>query len=235
MAVAPAAPGASGKAGGEPTASPQAVFQATSPSATADTTAAGSSAQGMATAARRYAPLPPTSAHGVSIAAKVGVQVVPAVRGPTGFHWVVPGRLAGCAEPGISSPMDYDLDLLRRVGVTHLVTLTERDLDPPALARHGLANIHLPIFDRETPSIPQTYMLLRRMQLLLDGGHVVAVHCKAGVGRTGTVLAAWLIREGGLSAQSALERLRQINHAYVQTALQEQFLHDFETDLLMRT
>jgi len=215
----------------EPTAKPQAVSRPASADAAAD----DPSAPGMAVAARRYAPLPPSSPHGVAIAASVGADVVPASRGPTGFHWIVAGRLAGCAEPGISSPMDYDLDLLRRVGITHLVTLTERDLDQQALASHGLTNIHLPIFDRETPSIPQTYMLLRRMQLLLDAGNVVAVHCKAGLGRTGTVLAAWLIREGGLSAASALERLRQINRSYVQTSMQEQFLHDFETDLLMRT
>ncbi len=213
---------------------PATQSSATGQCAVADTTAEGSAVQAMPAAARRYAPLPPTSPHGVAIAASVGADIVPASRGPTGFHWIVAGRLAGCAEPGISNPIDYDLDLLRRVGVTHLITLTERDLDPQALANHGLENIHLPIFDRETPSISQTYMLLRRMQLLLDAGHVVAVHCKAGLGRTGTVLAAWLIREGGLSAASALERLRQINRAYVQTAMQEQFLHDFEADLLMR-
>lgn len=230
---APSPPSTPATQQAEPAAKPQA--STAMQSAAADAAADGSSAQSMAATGRRYATLPPTSPHGVSLAAGVGADVVPASRGPTGFHWIVPGRLAGCAEPGISSPMDYDLDLLRRVGVTHLVTLTERDLDPQALADHGLANIHLPIFDRETPSIPQTYMLLRRMQLLLDAGHVVAVHCKAGLGRTGTVLAAWLIREGGLRAESALERLRQINRAYVQTPMQEQFLHDFETDLLMRT
>lgn len=185
-------------------------------------------------ASRRLAPLPPVSATGVAVAAGVGVGVVPASRGPNGFHWIVPGRLAGCAEPGISSPIDYDMDLLARMGVTHLVTLTERDLDPQALARHGLTNIHLPIFDRESPSVRQTYMLLRRMQVLLDDGKVVAVHCKAGIGRTGTILAAWLIREGGLSADSAIERLRSINRAYVQTQVQEKFLHEFEADLLMR-
>lgn len=184
---------------------------------------------------RQLAPLPPVSKNGVSIAAGVGVEVVPASRGPTGFHWIVAGCLAGCAEPGVSSPIDYDLDLLTRMGVTHLVTLTEHDLDAQALARHGLSNIHLPIFDREPPSVRQTYMLLRRMQVLLDEGRTVAVHCRAGIGRTGTILAAWLIREGGLSADSAIGRLRNINRSYVQSDAQERFLHDFETDLLMRS
>lgn len=184
---------------------------------------------------RKLAKLPPLSADGVAVAATVGIKVMPESRGPTGFHWIVPGRLAGCPEPGVSSPVDYDLDLLARMNVTHLVTLTERDLDQQALARHGLANIHLPIFDRESPSIRQTYMLLRRMQVLLDEGKVVAVHCKAGIGRTGTILAAWMIREGGLSADNSIARLRNINRSYVQTDVQEAFLHEFENDLLMRS
>lgn len=189
----------------------------------------------IAPATRRLAKLPPLSVDGVAVAATVGIRVMPESRGPTGFHWIVPGRLAGCPEPGVSSAIDYDLDLLARMGITHLVTLTERDLDQQALARHGLANIHLPIFDRESPSVRQTYMLLRRMQVLLDEGKVVAVHCKAGIGRTGTILAAWMIREGGLSADNSIARLRSINRSYVQTEVQEVFLHEFENDLLMRS
>ncbi len=183
---------------------------------------------------RRLAVPPPLSPKGVSTAALVGTAAPADSRGPSGFHWIVPGRLAGCAEPGLTTPIDYDLDLLVRIGVTHLITLTEKDLDQAALARHGLKNIHLPVFDRETPSIAQSYMLLRRMQRLLDESQVIAVHCKAGIGRTGTILAAWLIREGGLNAGSAIARLRGINKAYVQTEAQEKFLHDFEADMLMR-
>lgn len=184
--------------------------------------------------ARRMATPPPLSPHGVTTAALVGGPSPSDSQGPNGFHWIVPGRLAGCAAPGITNGIDYDLDLLARMGVTHLITLTEKDLDQDALARHRLRNIHLPVFDRETPSVAQTYMLLRRMQKLLDEEQVVAVHCKAGIGRTGTVLAAWLIREGGLSTDIAIERLRNINKAYVQTEAQESFLHAFEADMLLR-
>lgn len=179
--------------------------------------------------------LPPLSRNGVEDASMVGRAILSNYCGPQGFFWIVPGKLAGCAEPGATNPMDYELDLLARMGITHLVTLTEKDLDQDALALHGLKNIHLPIFDREAPSVRQTYMLLRRMQVLMDQGHVVAVHCKAGIGRTGTILAAWLIREGGISARDALLRLRTINPAYVQTVLQEKFLEEFEQDILIRT
>lgn len=183
---------------------------------------------------RMPAVLPPVSTRGVEVAAMVGRAIMSEYRGPAGFHWIVPGRLAGCPEPGVTQRIDYDLDLLARVGVTYLVTLTEHDLDQNALGRSGLKNIHLPILDREAPTVAQAYMLVRRMQLLLDKGEVLAVHCKAGIGRTGTILGSWLVREGGLSAEEAISRLRAINRFYVQTSVQEDFLVAFEEDILKR-
>ncbi len=183
--------------------------------------------------ARSFA-LPQPEHSAVDEASTVGQVILSEYRGPRGFHWVVPGKLAGCPEPGVTTAVPYDLDLLRAVGITYLITLTERDLDQELLAEAGLKNVHLPIFDREAPSINQAYMLLVRMQTLMKRGEVLAVHCKAGIGRTGTILGAWLIRDGGLSASTAIERLRKINPAFVQTPAQERFLQELEQDLLMR-
>lgn len=204
-----------------------------SPEVTSSTTATPATTPAVAVKTAR-ATLPPISARGVEDASMVGRVILANYRGPTGFHWIVPGRLAGCAEPGVSAAIDYDMDLLHNMGITHLITLTEKDLDQSALARNGLCNIHLPIYDREAPSMAQTYMLVRRMQVLLDQGAVLAVHCRAGIGRTGTILAAWLIREGGLSASNAISRLRSIYPSYVQTQVQEDFLQNFEQDIMQR-
>jgi atypical dual specificity phosphatase len=183
---------------------------------------------------RRLAALPPTLPAGVELASMVGQAVLSGGQGPRRFRWIVPGVLAGCPQPGVVAPIEYDLDLLGAVGVTHLITLTERDLPQDLLRIHGLANTHLPIFDREAPSTGQMQMLLVRMQRLLQAGEVLAVHCLAGLGRTGLVLAAWLVRDGGLSAATAIERLRRIDPAYVQTEVQEAFLQQFEDDLMRR-
>lgn len=184
--------------------------------------------------ARRLAALPPTLPAGVELASMVGQVVLGGQQGPRRFRWIVPGVLAGCPQPGVVAPIEYDLDLLGAVGITHLITLTEQDLPQDLLRIHGLANTHLPIFDREAPSTGQMQMLLVRMQRLLQAGEVLAVHCLAGLGRTGLVLAAWLVRDGGLSAATAIERLRRIDPAYVQTEAQEAFLQQFEDDLLRR-
>jgi atypical dual specificity phosphatase len=183
---------------------------------------------------RKLVDLPSPSTDGVTLASFVGNVIYRDSSTPRGFHWIVPGKLAGCPAPGVSAPIDYDMDLLARVGVTRLITLTETDLDQSILARHHLTNTHLPIFDREAPSISQTHMLLIRMQKYLQAGEVLAVHCKAGLGRTGTLLAAWLIRDGGLTATDSITRLRRIEPGFIQSAEQEAFLHLYEADITNR-
>ena len=166
-----------------------------------------------------------------------GLQIAPAAMasssGPTGFLWVVPGTLAGAAMPGVVDDIDHDLALLKRVGITTLITLTERDIDQEALARHELKNVHLPVYDREAPSLGQIQMLLKRMEILVGRGEVLAVHCLGGLGRTGTVLTAWLVREG-LTAQEALRRVRLLDPRYVQSAEQEAFLQQYEELILQK-
>lgn len=174
-------------------------------------------------------PAPPP----LPLMAQMALKAEPESLGPRGFVWVVPGKLAGTPMPGVVLDMDYDLAALKRVGVSCLITLTENDLPQEPLARHGLSNLHLPIRDREPPTVPQIRMLLIRMEALLAKGEVLAVHCLAGIGRTGTVLASWLI-SNGLTAQEALRRVRRIEPKFVQTAEQEDFLQQFEDALLMK-
>ena len=172
----------------------------------------------------------PTKGHGAETRSAAAASAAGA---PLGFAWLEPGRLAGTPLPGVVNDIEHDLAALKRVGISHLITLTERDLPQDALKRHGLANLHLPIRDHEAPSLGQIQMLLKRMETLMAQGEVLAVHCLAGRGRTGTVLAAWWIREG-LTAQEALRRVRLLDAHYVQSAEQEAFLQRYEDVILQK-
>lgn len=156
---------------------------------------------------------------------------VPSARGPRGFAWVVAGKLAGTPLPGVVNDIDIDLQALKRCGITVLVSLTEQDIDQVALARNGMRNVYLPVHDREPPTVSQLQMLMLKMKRLLLDGEVLAVHCLAGLGRTGTVLAAWLVFEG-ITAQEALRRVREIEPQYVQSEQQENALSAYEEMLL---
>lgn len=156
-----------------------------------------------------------------------------AARGPRGFTWLLAGRLAGTPWPGIVQPLGYDLDALRSVGVTRLVSLTEEPFDAAIALPYGIVCESCPMPDMHPPTPEQARHLCGAIDAWLLHGDVVAVHCRAGLGRTGTVLAAyWLWRAGGaLGAVRALEDVRRLEPGWVQSRAQVDFLEEFARDL----
>lgn len=56
----------------------------------------------------------------------------------------------------------------------------------------------------------------------------VAVHCRAGYGRTGTMLACYLVAVEGYSAVDAIAETRRRRSWSIETEQQEQAVFDFE-------
>jgi hypothetical protein len=69
--------------------------------------------------------------------------------------------------------------------------------------------LHLPVDDLTPPDPAQLDAALDFIDERRARGERVAVHCLVGQGRTGTVLAAYLIR-GGLPAEVALREIRAV-------------------------
>jgi atypical dual specificity phosphatase len=151
-------------------------------------------------------------------------------RGPTGFRWVVGGRLGGSPRPGGLRDIEDDLEALCRVGTDCLITLTETEVDSEAVRRYGLRHLSFPIVDMEPPSISRAVAMCARVQDYLRRDETVVFHCRAGIGRTGTMLAAMLVWNG-VGATEALARVRRCESSYVQSREQEEFLTDFANSL----
>lgn len=146
--------------------------------------------------------------------------------GPRGFYWLKPGRLAGTPRPGIVADMDDDLSALRSVGITVLISLTRKPFDAALLAGYGIRAHWSAIRDMGAPTVRQAEQLCLVIDDFLAEGEAVAVHCRAGLGRTGTILSCYLIWEG-LDALSALETARRIEPKWVQSEEQVLFLQEF--------
>ncbi len=146
---------------------------------------------------------------------------------PRHFSWILPGKLAGMGRPGLLGDADDDLFSVAIHGITLLVSTTERPLPTTMLRPYGIRGHHLPIRDMGIPSEREA---LRGVGVILDAidrGEAVAVHCRAGLGRTGTILACVLVHRGR-SATEAIAELRAIRPGYLQTRGQESFVHRVE-------
>jgi atypical dual specificity phosphatase len=152
---------------------------------------------------------------------------------PERFRWTIPGQLAGMEKPGSYSDLHDDLLYLVQRGVVHVITLTERPLPEGALTRYGLVPYHLPIVDFSVPTLEQAVALCQHVADALSRDESVVMHCLAGLGRTGTLLAAYQIWKGQ-SAGQAIQAVRRIEPGYIQSNEQEAFLHELELHLADR-
>lgn len=139
------------------------------------------------------------------------------------FSYVIPEKLAGCAKPhGIAG-----LRALSRRGVGAVVSLTEEPLDGKTLAKYGVITLHLPIRDFTPPTQEQIDRFVLFVDERIAEGRRVAVHCHAGMGRTGTMLAAYLVHAGA-TAEEAMLRVRRLRPGSIETREQEDSLREFE-------
>ena len=122
------------------------------------------------------------------------------------FNWLVPGKVAGAPNPELFGGIVVQAPFLREQSVGAIVSVTQEPL-VPSPADHGFA-YHFEQTENFRPP-PNLEAVLDFMDAEIDRGHGVLVHCFAGIGRTGMVLASWLLRhDPGLSAEDAITRVR---------------------------
>lgn len=134
--------------------------------------------------------------------------------------------------------LDLDIGVIRAWGAAAVVTLMDmREHDelnvldlPEKVWGAEMEWIHLPIADQHAPDA----VFLRRWKTFgsrivstLANGDRVFIHCKGGLGRTGTIAACLLI-ESGMKPAEAIASVRRVRRGAIETLEQERFVLGYE-------
>jgi ADP-ribosyl-[dinitrogen reductase] hydrolase len=168
---------------------------------------------------------------------RIDAVEIPSTGGLIGMT-VCPGKdeYAGLDVPAGPWKRDLDVDLLaiRDWGVQLLATLIEDfefellgvpDL-PEKTRSLGIRWLHLPIVDFGIPDSrfeKQWNTDGKELKKVLEDGGRVVLHCRAGLGRTGTIAARLLI-EFGMDPRAAIAKVRQARPGAIQTREQDEYV-----------
>ena len=138
------------------------------------------------------------------------------------FGWVLKDELAGPCEPASFQ----DLLFLHRQGVRAVIRMEERTIAADSGNVANFVDMFVPVLDFTPPKLEQIQRMIKFIDQQTTERNPVVVSCYAGIGRTGTVLACYLVHRGQDPAD-AIKRIRELRPRSVQTADQEAAIYGY--------
>ena len=140
---------------------------------------------------------------------------------PDNFSWLIKNKLAGSAIPTSIKEIDWVIEQ----GVKSIVTIREEPLDDDWIK--NVNYLHVMSNDMGVPAFDDLTFAVDFIHRRLNDKEPVMVHCLAGQGRTGTILASYLVKYENMSADEAIEKVREIRPGSIQSYPQEEMIFRF--------
>ena len=141
---------------------------------------------------------------------------------PDNFSWIIEKKLAGSAIPTSKEEIDW----VKQEGVKSIVTIREEPLEDEWIK--DVNYLHVYSNDMGIPEFADLVNSVDFIHQRITNEEPVMVHCLAGLGRTGTILACYLIKYEDMTANDAIEKVRQERHGSIQSFSQEEIIFRFE-------
>lgn len=136
------------------------------------------------------------------------------------FSWLIKNEIAGMAKPDSTC---NDFEMLRYNKIEAIVSLTENPLDKGLVERFSFVIKHIPVKDFSAPRLEQIEEFLEFADRVRTAGMKLVVHCDGGMGRTGTMLACYLVNKG-IDAAKAIEIVRRKRPNSIETEEQKEVI-----------
>uniref|UniRef100_A0A8D8W7Y1 protein-tyrosine-phosphatase n=1 Tax=Cacopsylla melanoneura TaxID=428564 RepID=A0A8D8W7Y1_9HEMI len=150
------------------------------------------------------------------------------------ISWMVPNKFLAFSGPNTAEhntcyhPPEFYLEYFLKNGVQLVVRLNQRNYDESKFTTAGIDHVDFYFLDG-TP--PPNDILCNFMKICERYKGPIAVHCKAGLGRTGCLIGAYLIKHYKMSAMETIAWMRICRPGCV-IGIQQDWLKDVQTVLL---
>jgi atypical dual specificity phosphatase len=144
---------------------------------------------------------------------------------PDRFSWIIENKLAGSAIPTSIDEVRWIIEQ----GIKTIVTIREEPLNVEWVK--DVKYYHVLSDDMAVPEFNDLTQAVDFIHTRLTHNEPVLVHCLAGLGRTGTILACYLVKYQNMSADEAIQKIREGRPGSIQSYPQEEIIFRFAKSL----
>ena len=144
---------------------------------------------------------------------------------PDKFSWLIENKLAGSGIPTSIEEVQWIIEQ----GVKSIVTIREEPLDDDWIK--DVNYLHVMSNDMGVPEFDDLVHVVDFIHKRITSNEPVMVHCLAGMGRTGTILACYLVKYQNMSADEAIQKVREERPGSILSYLQEEIIFRFSKSL----